>query len=190
MNLKGYPAITMAKPMIFGIGMNKTGGSSLKLALRALGFRCMQGARLLKRAMRENAGKAVSPLYPYDENHDAFVDSPINVNFKLLDAAYPGSRFILTIRDREAWLVSRVAQFGGTREEHEKKWQKHMVDVYQHFSNRQEDLLVYDLCGGEGWTPLCNFLKVSVPTEPIPWVNKTGAKRKNLARRRLGLQDG
>jgi len=40
------------------------------------------------------------------ERLDAISDTPICATFEALDAAYPGSKFILTIREKQAWLES------------------------------------------------------------------------------------
>jgi len=169
----------MAKTsLIFGIGMNKTGTSSLTNALYDLGFPCLHSAKKAKAAVRANQVSGFAPLHPLDRQYMAFCDSPINYMFRELDAAYPGSRFILTIRDMEPWVVSRMSQFGSSAERHRQEWHEHVAAVLAYFSERQSDLLVYDLCGGEGWPPLCRFLHVPIPEHPFPWKNKTGKKRR------------
>jgi hypothetical protein len=40
------------------------------------------------------------------ERLDALTDTPICATYEGLDAAYPGSKFILTVRDKESWLES------------------------------------------------------------------------------------
>lgn len=166
--------------------MNKTGTSSLTNALYILGFRCLHSAHTVKRLVSNNKGTDQLPLHPLDEEYAAFCDSPINYLFKVLDAAYPRSRFIYTTRDFDAWVVSRVSQFGGTVALHRRKWDDHEKDVFEHFKDRPDDLLVYDLCGGDGWEPLCKFLGVPIPKEDFPWKNKTGRKRRDRIANRLG----
>ena len=176
---------TMGNSLILCIGMNKTGTSSLTNALYDLGFPCLHSAKKVKAAVRANQVSGFPPLYPLDQKYMAFCDSPINYMFRELDAAYPGSRFILTIREMEPWIVSRVAQFGNSAEHHEREWQEHIATVSRHFSERQSDLLVYDLCGGDGWSPLCRFLNTPIPEHPFPWKNKTGRKRRERFARTL-----
>jgi hypothetical protein len=50
----------------------------------------------------------------------------------------------------------------------EKVFNKHVEDVKQHVP--PDRLLVYDV--SEGWEPLCMFLRVPVPDEPFPHLNK------------------
>jgi len=50
----------------------------------------------------------------------------------------------------------------------EKAYNKHHEEVKKHVPAKQ--LLVFDVC--EGWEPLCKFLDVPVPEEPLPHTNK------------------
>ena len=172
-------------PLVLGIGMNKTGTSSLKHALETLGFPCLHNALLVKRTADANRRKHLPLLHPLDNRYDAFCDSPINYLFRELDAAYPGSRFILTVREMKPWIISRMAQFGGLPAEHRRKWREHVDSVMSHFAERPADLLVYDLCAGQVWEPLCKFLGVSIPAEPFPWANKTPENVRQRYARRL-----
>ena len=38
----------------------------------------------------------------------------------------------------------------------------------------QQDLLVMDICAGEGWDKLCSFLGAPIPSTPFPNTNKIG----------------
>jgi len=170
---------------IFGIGMNKTGTSSLTNAMYILGYPCLHSAKTVKRVAKENRAHGRPVLHGLTEQYAAFCDSPINYMFKELDKTYPGSKFILTVRAQEPWLVSRIAQFGGAPKLHIRKWDDHIQEVFEYFEDRMEDLLVYDLCGGDGWEPLCAFLGVPVPEAAFPWKNKTGGKRRRRISERL-----
>ena len=50
----------------------------------------------------------------------------------------------------------------------EEAYNKHHEEVKKHVPAKQ--LLVFDVC--EGWEPLCQFLGVPVPEEPLPHTNK------------------
>lgn len=93
----------------FGIGLSRTGTTSLAAALNILGFRvqhfpadaCTQDE--LSRWLRGRVG----PLFLSAlENYDGIVDTPASCSFDGLDKAYPDSRFILTVRDERSWLRS------------------------------------------------------------------------------------
>ncbi len=44
--------------------------------------------------------------------YDAFQDNPWPLVYRRMDALYPGSKFILTVRDPDRWLESSVRDFG------------------------------------------------------------------------------
>lgn len=173
---------------IFVVGAPKTGTTSAGDALRRLGydvlswpmyrlFNCLQTRDLdaLRRAV---------------DAHDAFEDLPFTVLYKVLDAAYPGSRFILTIRRDERWIRSMVSYNGvwpdasrrflmgygapgGFEAEHLDWYRRHKADVISHFAGRPDQLLIVDWESGDGWPQLAGFLGCAVPDQPFPHFKKT-----------------
>ena len=93
---------------VFGIGMNKTGTTSLERAFHLLGFRIGDqdaGCRLIESWARRD----FDPVIALCRTADAFQDIPFSLPFtyQAMDAAFPGSRFILTVRDSpEQWYQS------------------------------------------------------------------------------------
>jgi Sulfotransferase domain len=100
----------LGKSKIFGIGLSRTGTTSLNSALELLGLRsvhfpCDPRTRREIEGYLSNGGRRLrlSVL----RRCDGLTDTPVCATFEGLDAAYPGSRFVLTVRsDREAWLRS------------------------------------------------------------------------------------
>lgn len=170
---------------IFGIGMNKTGTSSLTAALCVLGYPCLHNADMVKREAKRNRKARRPPLFGLTDHYTAFCDSPINYMFKELDARYPSSRFIFTLRDMADWVRSRTVRWPLTPHEHIKAWQDHEAAVRAHFKDRPQDILWYNLCGGEGWEPLCTFLDVPIPAVEFPWRNKTNPRQLVKAEARI-----
>jgi hypothetical protein len=187
------------RPRIFGIGLNKTGTSSLHEALEMLGYCGLhyagpERARLIRRAIEEQ-----KPLLHYlDPEYDAFSDTPVTTFFWLADVQYPGSKFILTVRDLELWLDSRRRHVEKNQRrategaykgsflkvkpaawEHEYRRDEGAVRSY--FAHRPDDLLVVDVTAGEGWKPLCDFLGAPVPDQPFPWANRYRPARDRTA---------
>jgi Sulfotransferase domain len=80
---------------IFGIGLARTGTKSLAVALTRLGYRTVHWPLSMAAI----------------DAHAAATDSTVACRFKELDRLYPGSRFILTIRDLESWIPSVVSHF-------------------------------------------------------------------------------
>jgi Sulfotransferase domain len=181
-----------SRPRLFGIGLNKTGTSSLHRALEILGYRSFHHGGFETMALVWQAFMEEKPLLTYlDPELDAFSDIfGLTYLFFLADAQYPGSRFILTVRDLDEWLESRQQHVERNQERHAAgKYQdgflkvdrdawaaeyvQHEKVVRGYFADRPRDLLVFDLIGGDGWGPLCEFLGRSVPDEPFPRVNRS-----------------
>ncbi len=124
------------------------------------------------------------------EIYDAITDTPVPSMYKELDKEYPNSKFILTIRNPEDWFESTSNHTGrykslypeevwfyGTdkidKEVFIKKYLDHNAEVLDYFKDRHEDLLIMDICSGDGWQELCNFLDKPIPEGPFPYINKT-----------------
>lgn len=100
---------------VFGIGLSRTGTTSLNSALEILGLRSIHfpadpRTRRQILAFLANGGRRLrlSVL----RSCDALTDTPVCATFEALDAAYPESRFVLTVRDKESWLGSCQAYWG------------------------------------------------------------------------------
>lgn len=94
---------------IFCIGRNKTGTTSLKTALRKLGFDVgnQRGAEILFDKYYLN-GK-FSRFLNYCHSAQAFQDVPFSLpeTYRYLDKEFPGAKFILTMRDNpDQWAKS------------------------------------------------------------------------------------
>jgi hypothetical protein len=195
---------------IFGIGMHKTGTTSLHTALCILGFDSAhwKSARWAKRIWQEMAAEtqAVRDLLGYEyelaknyselsfdlhqnlfhaaecshrsptlERHYALCDLPIPLLYEELDAAYPGSKFILTVRDEAKWIESVRNHWDHEKNPFRAKWnddpfthkahkllygqkgfdehlflrryRQHNADVLDYFKDRPDDLLVMHMDG-------------------------------------------
>jgi len=93
---------------LFGIGLPKTGTSSMAAALNALGTRCLHNPW----DFRQQAFAGQYRFTPSD-TWDAIVNFGEHF-YPQLDVAYPGSKFILTVRDKEEWLRSVRQSMGDT----------------------------------------------------------------------------
>lgn len=95
---------------VFCIGRNKTGTTSLEAALRNLGYRLgnqAAGEMLLFDWARRDFRRIIELC----KTADAFQDIPFSLGYtyQAVDAAFPGSKFILTVRDDpEQWFDSVV----------------------------------------------------------------------------------
>jgi hypothetical protein len=178
---------------VFGIGLNKTGTTSLYRAVQMLGLRALHhGPRIeanLDKAVRRGA-----PLFRYSRPRvrfaHAFFDlAPIMHNFEFVHGQFPGARFILSTRDLDAWLDSRerhvrrnqeraaAGEYAGTflvidRERWTEQWTTHHQRVETYFRHHESDLLTMDVTAGEGWEQLAPFLGVEAPQQPFPFLNR------------------
>jgi hypothetical protein len=182
---------------IFGVGLHKTATTSLHTALQILGYKSghWHTAHWAKAIWHEMNSTGRSPTI---EKCHAVCDLPIPLLFRKLDAAYPGSKFILTVRDEWSWLTgvrkhwSTLNKFRGqwdgdcfTHRIHKvlygqstfdptvflERYRAHNAEVREYFRDRPRDLLVMDMDDGCGWTELCAFLNVAVPAQPYPTIS-------------------
>jgi hypothetical protein len=176
---------------LFGIGLSRTATHSLNQALCMLGYEVVHYPDDDLTAQEVIFGRPYSIL----EHCDGITDTHAVVRYRELDQQYPKSKFILTVRDLQSWLVScralferlvlddfpepyrsmsvrlRVLAYGGIDFEPKamaRTYRRHLQDVHNHFFHRPADLLVMNILAGDGWLPLCKFLGKPVPPVPFP----------------------
>jgi sulfotransferase family protein/glycosyl transferase family 7 (putative galactosyltransferase) len=179
---------------IFGIGLHKTATTSLHRAFLELGYASAHwpSAHWAKAIWEETIAEGRSRTL---EQSYALSDLPIPLLFKELDTAYPGSKFVLTIRDEDVWLESMRKHFSdrnpfysqwdtdpfthqihtalyGRRKFDEQvmleRYRRHNAEVKEYFKSRPRDLLVMNMSGGAGWYEICGFLRRAIPSAPYP----------------------
>ena len=181
---------SQARPKVFGIGLIKTGTLSLREALELLGYKSLHGGRLETVSLVQQAIDRGEMLSYLDPDFDAFSDVfGVTHHYYLADVQYPGSRFILTVRDLDQVIDSRrrhveknqqmkaAGKYDGDLLQVDidawvTEYRRHESVVGGYFVNRPGDLLVLDIAGGDGWEPLCEFLGHPVPDAPFPWKNR------------------
>lgn len=175
---------------VFCVGFQKTGTTSLQYALSLMGYRVAGNFSAKDLGGADAIRDRAMELAP---SFDAFGDNPWSVLFRELDAAYPGSKFILTTRDPDRWYASVCKHFGkGTskmrewiygaaspidnREAYVSRLERHTQEVRAYFADRPNDFLEFDVAQGDGWDKLCAFLSKPVPRRTFPRLN-TAAMR-------------
>lgn len=175
---------------IFGIGLNKTGTTSLHQAFGTLNIRSFHYSAKLKEIIRYEKASGM-PILSSLSNYKAFLDHPIETHFIELDQQYPGSKFILTIRDLHSWLESRKKHVTRNQQDPNYKgnwleidinawvrqWKKHHKAVREYFVNRKNDLIVMNIIEGDGWEKLCPFLGLTVPRKKFPHINSADQQK-------------
>jgi hypothetical protein len=179
---------------VFGLGLSRTGTSSLTVALHRLGIQNKHYPHDPRTYEQLRNGDYRLDILGWNQG---LTDVPIPAYFAQLDQAWPESKFILTVRDdKEAWLRSveklwtasrewwdptqqytqideffRATVYGSiwfNRERFSYVYDTHVRNVSHHFRDRPDDLLVLDICAGEGWEKLCPFLGIDAPDAPFP----------------------
>ncbi len=98
---------------IFGIGFHRTGTTSLRDALRLLGYTCGRHSPYLYPELQQNV---FTSTFKVVQRYDAFQDFPWFLIYHELDQEFPYSKFILTTRNSESWFnsITRLAMVNQT----------------------------------------------------------------------------
>jgi len=167
---------------IFGIGMSRTGTTSLAAVLKQAGINLIH--------------------YPtkaelFNPKNDGACDIPAAIHYKELDKRFPNSKFIYTFREKEEWLTSMEKYLKRKRTvnlasyQHENRmgmygqiefnkdafaavYNKHDNDIREYFKNREKDLLILNICGGDEIGGLLSFIGKpnKNPSQKFPQMNK------------------
>ena len=176
-------SIRYSESKIFGIGLSRTGTTSLTYALKELGFTSIHSPKFLEPFN-------IFYIFYKLRNFKSATDIVVAVNFKLLDKMYPKSKFILTIRNIETWLESckkfistlskkrkaglaQKIMYGCSdynREKFRDAYYKHHKDIEEYLKNRPDDLLIMNI-EREGYEKLCPFLGREVLDKKFPRKN-------------------
>lgn len=97
---------------VFCIGFQKTGTSSMGIALEILGYNVCGHVNVLGITDPNQREKIIESVLSKTSDYNAFEDNPWCFLYKKLDKLYPGSKFILTTRDSNKWIVSMQKYFG------------------------------------------------------------------------------
>jgi Sulfotransferase domain len=177
---------------VVGIGLPKTGTTTLGYCFRRFGFKHrtydMDLAVKVKRHQLEPVLKAA-------EKYETFEDWPWFLIYRELDQRFPNSKFILTVRkDTDTYVASLKGHHereGIRRKDFVKphwwdevfavepaewnyeksalRYETHNRKVLAYFGDRvNKDLIVVCWENGDGWAELSKFLHKKAPDEPFP----------------------
>ncbi|ODA68660.1 hypothetical protein A7A08_00492 [Methyloligella halotolerans] len=190
---------------IFGIGLNKTGTTTLAACLTELGYNHQPGGGGIRRRLLEalRAGN-LDPIFEVVDQYDSFEDWPYPLLYRELYERYgEDGKFVLTVRKSpDRWLESlkahslttsptrhcRTLAYGydfphGFEEEHLDLYRRHNEEVRAFFQDRQDESKLLQVCweAGDGWQELCDFLGKPIPNKAFPRTNEGGARLANAA---------
>jgi lipopolysaccharide biosynthesis glycosyltransferase len=186
----------MQRPKVFCVGFHKTGTTSLGSALQLLGYNNCHGAGAVRnqlgdiKMMELLFKKEYAPFFDIAHKYDSFNDNPWFKIYKELDARFPGSKFILMLRDEDEWLQSCIKYFNdtasgfrlwlygkgspvGNEDRYLKIYCDHNRDVMQYFNNRPNDLLIVNLADPDKLPKIKDFLNLSHAVIEFPHLNRS-----------------
>jgi hypothetical protein len=183
---------------IWGVGLGKTGTSTLEVVLQRMGFRTLDLDEWeTSKFIIDNVARGIY-TFKTMENYDALTNA-CRYYYQCVDRHYPNSKFILTLREKESWLDSwekhfnwwykqkdvdesvilsvhnHFAMFGCyffSRERFGDVYDMHHKNVRDYFAGRYNDCIEVDWTQEKDLSRLCNFLGREVSDLSIPWVNK------------------
>lgn len=178
-------------PFVFGIGLSRTGTTSLARALNLLGRRAVHypdPALMVAGRFEEALG-----------GFDAATDITVAAVFEALDRAFPGSKFVLTTREESAWIDSVERHYRRRvtvdtpgcpkaavrervysarmfdRDAILSAGRRHEARVRAFFARRPADLLVLPVEHADPWGALSGFLGAQRPDAAYPHLNARAA---------------
>ena len=180
---------------VFGIGLNKTGTTSLGRALKILGFtKHLSGNLELTKLWGDNN---LAPILALAKTHNNFEDWPWPLLYKELDDEFEDAKFILTLRKSpEIWyesLCKHSLRTGPTfhrkliygtympqdfKDEYLLFYENHINNIKEYFKNKPNKLLVLSIEDENSWEKICNFLGKDIPDIDFPNINKSDKKPK------------
>ena len=174
---------------IVGVGFNKTGTKTLGVCLRHWGLKHMT---FNKKVINYWRNGDYASLMQIVDDFDSFEDWPWPLIYEQIDAAFPGSKFILTRRkDSETWFTSlcnhadrtgptvyREYVYGHSmphkhKKEHIEVYERHIHSVRKYFEGRPNDLLEVCWEEGDGWAELSTFLGQMSPGIAFPHMGRS-----------------
>lgn len=161
------------KPRVLCVGFQKTGTSSLGVALRRLGFSHYgYDPDFFAALQRGEIGRCVDFAAHFDSLDDLPWSHPTFI--EAFRQRFPGARYVMLLRDEASWLRSYFNYFGPrlTREEALDRLRTHNARVESLLAG-EPHVLRMRICGGEGYDTLCPFLGIEPLQAPFPWVNRT-----------------
>ena len=177
-----------------GVGLSKTGTTSLTKAMELLGFNSIHwNPEKLRNVIFNKKSSLGFKVY---DDFDFVCDLPASIFYKQLKEVYPKCKIILTVREENEWFESIKRHYEETIPNHkfdsylmdeikktqilaygsEKLNKKIYIENYKrHNSNVllfDKNALVLNITTGDGWNELCKFVNKNTLNVNFPWKNK------------------
>ena len=193
------------REIIFGIGLSRTGTSSLNSALKELGFWSIHWAN-----------PHTKELIQWHDFFlfDGFTDISVAYQFETLYYAFPNSQFVYTNRDLDSWVhsvsthyerrhgITKPSDLSSKVFQHrlnfsagwieQSLYAQHVswADSYIEFDRRVRAFfddkppgrfMELRICEGDEWQKLCAFLGKDVPTTDFPHKHKARISTQSMS---------
>lgn len=183
---------------VFIIGMNKTGTSSVFVALKTLGFNMCpeQNLQSIDLFNQINGGDFTN-LEKFLIKYNGFKDRPWNHPkvYEYIDKNYENSKFILTIRDEDEWVDSYIRWDKKVKLRKQSYYQtaskicygvddflsdnELMIKTYRswnesviNYFKEKNNILILNVKNQNNWDLICEFLNKTKPNLKFPHANK------------------
>jgi hypothetical protein len=179
---------------ILGVGLSRTGTTSLTTALSRLGYRAEHYCWHTFRKIIFDGHRD----FRLFDSIEALTDIPGAYYYQQIAKAYPALKYIQTIRDVDSWWHSMCAHCDRLEEErdknaehwrfvralhgqvygsptpHEGLYKRRYLEFNQQLRETipADQLLIMDITAADGWGVLCPFVGKPVPPSPFPHENK------------------
>jgi len=180
------------KTKVFGLGLNKTGTSTLGACYKEFGYsQCGYSFEILQEYIQNGFSNKIQRIIA---ENDAFQDIPWCIMWKDLIRHYPDAYFILTTRpDALIWFDSQVNHYKRTpaafeankmvyghsdpeahKEIYLSSYINHNTEIKTFFDSHEHyKLATFCWEFGDSWDEICSFLKVEVPEKSFPHANSS-----------------
>ncbi len=181
---------------VIGVGLNKTGTTTLAECLRILGYKKHVSVR--RDLLAEYRRGQLDNVFKVIEENESFTDWPFPLMYREIFFRFGDrARYILTKRvSALKWLESlkkhslrtlpdqhsRLLAYGynyphGVEEYHLDFYERHRYEVVNFFGRHNSEHLLLEVSwdAGDEWARLCEFLDKPIPEEPFPHANKNSA---------------
>jgi len=176
---------------LFGIGLSRTGTTSLHVAAVLMGMSAVHYPLCYRDLALYWLNGDFRPTHTAPFR--CYTDLPTPCFFRELDRSHPGSKFVLTLRDESEWVDSiqrqharpqapspraalrqriRAVCYGDVgldRARYLDVYRRHHDSVREYFARRLGSLLVLDITrDSDAWNRLAGFLGKEVAPRPFP----------------------
>ena len=165
-------------PKVFVIGYNKTGTTSVGIALKMLGYDHSSFNHYVWRKLYKKGD--IPSVLAFTSKFESFDDLPWLKEdmIPILDESFPNSKWIYLTREEEAWKTSykRWSNKMGRKVDENQGWKgylKHSRFVHHYFSEHHSNFLELNVAHPNGFSILANFLNKKAPFSEFPHENKS-----------------